>query len=1068
MHTKMICLLILLVSICTCNAQANRILKNEQFQIEYSTSGIESLKKTNDAYDTDYILERNNIGDLIISFRNTGDEQYTTIKEATLAESDEDHVSYNVGFEISSFLSSAKPSASVRTRGLNALNDGGYIEDSSSRSGGFLSFRGRKGTKEWVQYDFPKEVTVSAAEVYWMDDYSVNGPYRVPKSWKLLYKQGDSFKEVNESGNYGIEIDKYNRVTFQPVKTSALRLELRLNEDISGGIHEWKVDTDEDEKLQAQGQKKSQALSKQIKATSSFKTKGNALIWTIDVKNLSDKDLEIADIGMPIRFNTNYGWDKETTYTKRVIGHFLIAGNGSFAFWMRPNTEPPYLLFTPMQNTSLEYFDRGSDTGKIFTPYIHSKSASDRMKQRGGDWRQENTAVILKPSGQEGDSVKHSFKFQWANGYESIRQLLCEEDNFDIHVVPGMVIPTGLTAQIALRTNNKIDSISPEFPNKTKIKYLGKKQTNIHIYEIAFAKLGENMLTVNYDGNKKMPLEFFVTEPLETLIKKRSAFLVNKHQYSNSGKWYEGVYSDWDMKNRILRSSEDRDGLSAWLTDACDDAGNARPAYIASKNVFFPDQKEIESVDLYIDKYLWGGMQCTEVEEFPYAIYGIPNWKVNRDSSDPGRNGKKHIWRIYDYPHIALLYYRMYQIADLYPDMKTELTKDQYLMRAYNTAVAYFTVPLKVENWSAYHTPTMNEIVINDLIKALRREGKKEEVAELCKHWNKKVEYFVNDDPYLFGSEFAFDSTGFESTGAFARYALEALENNDRTLNVTKQAVDKFIEKQLNLNIAARGWLETAYYYLGSDYRSGAGMAYTLSYMSQMGGWSIMDYALYYSKEPFKYLRLGYASNLSSWALVNSGTKESNYGYWYSGKENDGAAGGGFEPAAYARGWLGKWNKRGSWYYSAEQDVGYNAALRTATTVVADDPIFGLIAYGGVLEKTKDQFNVYPKDGLRQSLHIIKKDKKIHLMLQRDGFDPDKPVSILNSCDSFVFTVENRAKSDHTTNIELLGIDNGSYTINVNGKETGCLQISNKQLSWPLSMTQKTSSYSVKIIKSEP
>ena len=136
MHTKMICLLILLVSICTCNAQVNRILKNEQFQIEYSTSGIESLKKTNDVYDTDYILERNNIGDLIISFRNTGDEQYTTIKEATLAESDEDHVSYNVGIEISSFLSSAKPSASVRTCGLYALNDGGYIEESSNRTGG--------------------------------------------------------------------------------------------------------------------------------------------------------------------------------------------------------------------------------------------------------------------------------------------------------------------------------------------------------------------------------------------------------------------------------------------------------------------------------------------------------------------------------------------------------------------------------------------------------------------------------------------------------------------------------------------------------------------------------------------------------------------------------------------------------------------------------------------------------------------------------------------------------------------------------------------------------------------
>ena len=32
------------------------------------------------------------------------------------------------------------------------------------------------------------------------------------------------------------------------------------------------------------------------------------------------------------------------------------------------------------------------------------------------------------------------------------------------------------------------------------------------------------------------------------------------------------------QKNEILRGPEDRDGLSTWLTDANDDAGNARPA----------------------------------------------------------------------------------------------------------------------------------------------------------------------------------------------------------------------------------------------------------------------------------------------------------------------------------------------------------------------------------------------------------------------------------------------------------------------------------------------------------
>ena len=43
---------------------------------------------------------------------------------------------------------------------------------------------------------------------------------------------------------------------------------------------------------------------------------------------------------------------------------------------------------------------------------------------------------------------------------------------------------------------------------------------------------------------------------------------------------------------------------------------------------------------------------------------------------------------------------------------------------------------------------------------------------------------------------------------------------------------------------------------------------------------------------PTDYLRLGYASSLSSWALVNSGTPESGFGHWFPSANNDGAAGG--------------------------------------------------------------------------------------------------------------------------------------------------------------------------------
>jgi len=56
-------------------------------------------------------------------------------------------------------------------------------------------------------------------------------------------------------------------------------------------------------------------------------------------------------------------------------------------------------------------------------------------------------------------------------------------------------------------------------------------------------------------------LEFFVTEPLETLVKKRASFLVSHHQHRDPAKWYNGLFSEWDMKTKVLRSPDDKDGM---------------------------------------------------------------------------------------------------------------------------------------------------------------------------------------------------------------------------------------------------------------------------------------------------------------------------------------------------------------------------------------------------------------------------------------------------------------------------------------------------------------------------
>jgi len=84
-----------------------------------------------------------------------------------------------------------------------------------------------------------------------------------------------------------------------------------------------------------------------------------------------------------------------------------------------------------------------------------------------------------------------------------------------------------------------------------------------------------------------------------------------------------------------------------------------------------------------------------------------------------------------------------------------------------------------------------------------------------------------------------------------------------------------FMERQLAAGLCVRGWLETNFYQLGADFG--------VSYMTAMGGWGILDYGINFADNPFDWLQLGYASYLSSWCLMNTGTPETNYGY-VSGK----------------------------------------------------------------------------------------------------------------------------------------------------------------------------------------
>ncbi|MCX7778050.1 MAG: glycoside hydrolase family 127 protein [Armatimonadetes bacterium] len=122
---------------------------------------------------------------------------------------------------------------------VEALHDGLLPKSSNDHSIPRWTAWDHRSTTEWVQYTFTKPIKVSWCEVYWFDDEPIGG-CRVPQSWRVLWWDGESWREVLNPSSYGVEKDKFNRVTFEPVVTTKLRLEIHLRKGFSTGILEWR------------------------------------------------------------------------------------------------------------------------------------------------------------------------------------------------------------------------------------------------------------------------------------------------------------------------------------------------------------------------------------------------------------------------------------------------------------------------------------------------------------------------------------------------------------------------------------------------------------------------------------------------------------------------------------------------------------------------------------------------------------------------------------------------------------------------------------------------------------
>jgi hypothetical protein len=127
-------------------------------------------------------------------------------------------------------------------RGKNPRNmiDGDEPASSADPSAYFDWWPVQGSNTEWIETTFARPASVSEIQVYWFDDTG-RGGVRVPASWRLFYKNGDQWTPVEATGAFGVERNTWNTVSFKPVTSTALRIEVAMQEKFSAGVQELKI-----------------------------------------------------------------------------------------------------------------------------------------------------------------------------------------------------------------------------------------------------------------------------------------------------------------------------------------------------------------------------------------------------------------------------------------------------------------------------------------------------------------------------------------------------------------------------------------------------------------------------------------------------------------------------------------------------------------------------------------------------------------------------------------------------------------------------------------------------------
>ncbi|MGY4398927.1 hypothetical protein ACVWZA_004138 [Sphingomonas sp. UYAg733] len=129
---------------------------------------------------------------------------------------------------------------------IKALNDG-IVRDAPLPPDMWASWTPNNPPRQWLQYRWIKPVTVNESRIWFWADAAAgaNAGVAPPRSWRIDYWDGGSWKPVGHPSGYPNAAGSYQTVRFEPVSTTAIRATFEASGTDQSyaalAVQEWEV-----------------------------------------------------------------------------------------------------------------------------------------------------------------------------------------------------------------------------------------------------------------------------------------------------------------------------------------------------------------------------------------------------------------------------------------------------------------------------------------------------------------------------------------------------------------------------------------------------------------------------------------------------------------------------------------------------------------------------------------------------------------------------------------------------------------------------------------------------------